>query len=161
MHALQPEIVPEIIARIGMRWWNTRSSQVAGSVLSNDVIKYNLGIFGEVLDELFEAQQKSLGCVLMKLRQSHWHAVRAHDGDLASGIASLFSKTVDPSTNFVRDNVFGVKDGVPIFSDDQPVMKHLMTPPFAKGALMPPLALMPGSLTSSDRPCRREITGTF
>ena len=80
VHALQPEIVPEIIARIGMRWWKSGSSQVAGSVLRNAVIKYNLGNFGEVFDELFEAQPKSLGWVLMKLRQSHGHAVRAHHG---------------------------------------------------------------------------------
>ena len=99
----------------------------------------------------------------MKLRQSHGHAVRAHRGRMSSVIASLFSETVDPRTNFVKDKVFGVKDasGASILSDDHPVMKHLMTPPFAKGALVPPLALMPGSLTPSDSPCRREITSTF
>ena len=112
LHALPPEIVPEIIARIGMRWWNTGSSQVAQSVLRNAVIKYNLGNFGEVFDELFEAQPKSLGWVLMKLCQSHGH-VRAHHGKMASVIASLFSKTVEPRTNFVQNKVFGVKEGAP------------------------------------------------
>ena len=144
-----------------MRWWNTGSSQVAGSILRNAVIKYNLGNFGEVFDELFEAQMKSLGWVLMKVCQSHGHAVRAHHGMMVSVIASLFSKTVDPRTIFVKDKVFGVKHGAPILSDDHPVMKHLITPPFAKGALVPTLALMPGSLRPSDCPCRREITGTF
>ena len=63
---------------------------------------------------------------------------------MASVIASLFSKTVDPRTNFVKDKEFRVKDGpgAPILSDDHPGMKHLMTQPFAKGALVPSLALM-------------------
>ena len=123
-----------------MRWWNTGSSQEAGSVLHNPVIKYNLGNFGEVFDEQFEAQLKSLGWVLnpsellMKLRQSHGHAVRAHHCKMASVITSLFSKAVDPRTNFVKDKVFRVKFGAQILSDDHAVMKHLMTQPFVKGA---------------------------
>ena len=49
---------------------------------------------------------------MMKLSQSHRHAVRAHHCKMASVIASLFSKTVDhPRTNFVKDKVFRVKDG--------------------------------------------------
>ena len=79
---------------------------MAGSVLLNAVIKYNLENFGEVFDELFEAQLNGLGWVLMKMRQSHGHAIRAHHGRMASVIASLFSKTVNPRTNFVKDKVF-------------------------------------------------------
>ena len=107
---------------------------MAGSVLNNDVIKYNLENFGEVFDELFEAQLKSFGWVLMKLCQSHRHAVRAHHCKMASVITSLFSKAVDPRTNFVKDKVFRVKFGAQILSDDHAVMKHLMTQPFVKGA---------------------------
>ena len=33
MHALQPEVVQEIIARFAKRWWNTRSSKVAANVV--------------------------------------------------------------------------------------------------------------------------------
>ena len=31
--ALQPLIVPEIIARAGMRWWNAQDAAIAGSVV--------------------------------------------------------------------------------------------------------------------------------
>ena len=140
MHPVQPAIVPEIIARIGLRWWNTARSGVAGSVLSNTVIKHNLGNFGDVFDKLYEAQPKSRGWVLMKLRASQGHAVSAHCCKMACLIASLFSKSVDPQTNFVKDTIFGVKDGAPLLSDDHPVTKALMTSPFAKGALVPSLA---------------------
>ena len=80
--ALQPEIVPEIIASISMRWLNTGSAQVEGSVLHNAVIKHNLRNFGVVFDELFAAQPKSLMWGLIKLRQSHRHAIRAAIGPI-------------------------------------------------------------------------------
>ena len=87
---------------------------MAGSVLNNDVIKYNLENFGEVFDELFEAQPKSLVWVLMRLCQSHGHVVTAYHCKMASVLASQFSKTGSLRTNFVKDKVFGVKDGAPI-----------------------------------------------
>ena len=54
-----------------------------------------------------------------------------------------------------------VKDGAPILADEHPVMQELLKGPFPKGALVFSLALMPGTLTPSDRPCRRESTSTF
>ena len=64
VHALQPKIVPpEIIARIGMRWWNASCTAVAGtlgSVVCKAVIKHNLGDFGGIFDELHDALPKSL-----------------------------------------------------------------------------------------------------
>ena len=60
----------------------------------------------------------------------------------------------------VKETVF-VKDGMQILSDEHPVMRELLKGPFPKGVLIPSLALMPGTLTPSDSPCRREATGTF
>ena len=151
VHALQPAIVPEIIARYGMRWWNTESSKVAASVLRNAVINNNLGNYGEVFDELYEALPKSLDRVLVRLRTSHGHAAKAHHAKMAIAIGRLFRKTSDPRTNFVKEQAFGVKDGEPILSDDHPVMKHLMGLK-SKGAPVHSLALLPGLLTPSDSP---------
>ena len=69
-------------------------------------------------------------------------------------------------TNWVKEAVFGVtvnaaSEGAPILSDEHPVMRELLKGPFPKGAPVPSLAVMPGSLTPSDCPCRREATGTF
>ena len=47
VHALQPQIVPEIIARVGMRWWNAGSASVA---VRKAVITHNIGNFGEIFD---------------------------------------------------------------------------------------------------------------
>ena len=60
----------------------------------------------------------------------------------------------------VKEAVF-VKGGALILSDEHPVMRELLKGPFPKGALVPSLALMPGTLTPSDSPCRREATCTF
>ena len=66
--------------------------------------------------------------------------------------ASIFAR--------VKETVF-VKDGAPIPPDEHPVMRELLKGPFPKGALVLSLALMPGTLTLSDCPCRREATCTF
>ena len=46
------QIVQEIIARIGMLWWNASCTTVAGSVVHKAVIKYNLGKVSCIFDEL-------------------------------------------------------------------------------------------------------------
>ena len=56
----------------------------------------------------------------------------------------------------VKETVF-VKDGAPILSDKHPVMQELLKGPFPKGALVLSLALMPGTLTPSDCPCRTAL----
>ena len=161
VHALQPQIVPEIIARVGMRWWNAGSASVAGSVVRKAVITHNIGNFGEIFDELHEAQPKSLQGLLRQLRATQGHAAKNHREKIAQGVANLFCQTADPQTNWVKETVFGVKDGAPIPSNEHPVMLELLKGPFPKGSLVPSLALMPGTLTFSDCPCRREAICTF
>ena len=56
---------------------------------------------------------------------SHGHAARAHCAMVANWIGRLFHKTADPRTNFVKEHVFGVKDGAPILAQDHPVMKQV------------------------------------
>ena len=75
---------------------------------------------------------------------------------MAEGVASLFCQTAESQTNWVKETVFGVKDGAQILSDEHPVMRELLKGPFPKGALVPSFALMPATLTPSDSPCRRE-----
>ena len=71
---------------------------------------------------------------------------------MADGVANLFCQTAEPQTNWVKETVFGVKDGAQILSDEHPVMRAMLKGPFPKGALLPSLALMPVTLTPSDRP---------
>ena len=62
----------------------------------------------------------------------------------------LFYKTADPQTFFVKEHVFGVKHGVPILSQDHPVMKQLWSQ-LLIGAAVPSIALMPCLLTPNDQ----------
>lgn len=161
MHKLQPLIVPELIARVGMRWWNAASSKVAASVVRNAVIQSNLGSFGALFDELYEADTSSLSKLLQKLRTSHGHAARDHHGRMAILIARLFQTTYDPRINFVKEKVFGVKDGASILSPDHPVMLHLnnLRP---KGTRLPCFCLDAVlALMLVDPLCRWEYTCTF
>ena len=66
----------------------------------------------------------------------------------------MFYQTADPQANWVKGTVFGVEDGAPILSDEHSDMLELLKGPSPKGALVPFqafLALMPGTLTPSDR----------
>lgn len=125
VHAIQPIIVPEIIARCGMRWWNASSASLAGSVVRNAVIKRNLGHFGELFDEMYSVNQASLKSVLRELRKGHQHCARIHHLRLARLIASLFEQTSEDRINYVKDKVFGVRGGAPILEHDHPVIQHL------------------------------------
>ena len=66
---------------------------------------------------------------------------------MAEAVAALFHQTADPQINWVKETVFGVKDGAPILSGTHPVMEELMKGSFPKGVHVPSLALMPGTLT--------------
>lgn len=125
VHALQPIIVPEIIARCGMRWWNAATAHLVGSIVRSAVINHNVGNFGRVFDELYSAHPPSLKIVLRKLRAGHQHCAKFHHSRIARVISSLFRQTSDPLVNYVKDKVFGVKDGAPILADDHPVIIHL------------------------------------
>ena len=130
MHTLQQEILEEIIARFVMRWWNhTVSSKVSASIVCNAVIN-NIEIFGNVFDDLYSARPKCLTRLLVKALASHGHAARGdrgHRAKLAFFMGRLFHKTADPWTKFVKGKVFGVQNGVPILSEDHPVMTHSQT----------------------------------
>ena len=80
---------------------------------------------------------------------SHGHAARAHCAMVANWIGRLFHKTADPRTNFVKEHVFGVKDGALILLQDHSVMKLLWSQSLI-GALVPGFALMPCLLTPFD-----------
>jgi len=50
VHSIQPLLVPEIVARCGMRWWNAEGNDIAAIVLRRVVIDNNLGGYGSSYD---------------------------------------------------------------------------------------------------------------
>jgi len=97
VYALQPILVPEIVARCGMRWWNAHCNPVVKCVLREVVVKHNLGHFGPVYDKLHESSPASLNVVLKALRASHQHTGKSHHERMAALIAKLFRLTKDPA----------------------------------------------------------------
>ena len=61
------------------------------------------------------------------MAQSHAHAARNHRAAVAGAVFRLFVNTPDsvPENkilNFVKEEVFGISDGLPIIDKDHPVM---------------------------------------
>ncbi len=68
--------------------------------------------------------------VARTMTQSHAHAARNHLAAVAGAIFQLFVNTPDsvPENkilNFVKEEVFGIRDGLPIIDKDHPVMVEM------------------------------------
>ena len=126
VNLIHPILVPEIVARCGMRWWNAHCNTQVTNVLREAVVKHNLGNFGTSYDKLREATPASEMDLLRKLRTSHQHAGKNHHRRTAAIVAKLFRQTKDPAVNYVKSKVFGIEDGAPILGDDHPLVKELM-----------------------------------
>ena len=132
---LQRLVVPEIIARCGMRWWNAQSGAVVGSVVRNVVVQHDLVGFGAAFVQLYEANPASLKAILRALRVSHIHCAKNHHDRLAQLVARLIAPSKDERVDYGKQKVFGVKSSAPILADDHPVIKYLWN----QDALPPPL----------------------
>jgi hypothetical protein len=70
-----------------------------------------------------------------KIAASHAHATRMHKGYVRETVAKLFRDTPnDEKLCFVKEEVFGIKNGAPIISPDHPVMREMFEQPIT-GAL--------------------------
>ncbi len=70
-----------------------------------------------------------------KAADSHAHATRVHKEYVSETVAKLFRDTPnDKKLNFVKEEVFGIKDGGPIIGPDHPVMLEMFAQPIT-GAL--------------------------
>lgn len=125
VHAIHPRLVPHIIARCGMRWWNAACNPCVTSVVREVVVKNNLGNFGPSYDMLRKNKPDSEGHLLARLRTSHSHTAKQHHFRAAATIAKLFRETTDPAVNWVKFKVFGIENGAPLLADDHPLMKEL------------------------------------
>jgi hypothetical protein len=136
VHAIQPILVPEIIARVGMRWWNAHCNLQVTNVLREVVVKHNLGNFGPSYDQLREAKPGSEMAIPRILRTSHAHAAKNHQMRMAAIVAKLFRQTKDPAVNYVKSKVFGIENGAPILGDDHPLVMELKALPIPGAHVM-------------------------
>lgn len=123
---VQPLLVPELIARYGLRWHNAEFATEATSLARSVIVRNNIGNFANIYDKLRQNRPKSELHLLSGLRRSHAHAVKNHHGKLADIAASLlFETTTDPRINWVKKEVFGIDDGMPVLDVSHPVMVKL------------------------------------
>ena len=159
MYEIQPLLVPQIVARCGMRWWNAQFNKDIANVLREIVVQNNLGRFAEVYDKLREAKPASEFSVLRVLRTSHQHTAKEHHFRMATLVAKLFRHTTDPAVNYVKSKVFAIENGAPILGNDHPLVKELMARPVAGAHVI----TVPVYNFQVDhlRCCRRYAVGSF
>jgi len=123
VHELQPRLVPEIIARCGMRWWNAEATPQVASVMRQLIIDHNIGGFGQSYDKLRQANHASELKVVQHLRAAQAHTATNHMNSASRLIAKLFRQTpaLETNVNHVKKAVFGVENGGPILPVDHPV----------------------------------------
>lgn len=123
MHPLQPRLVPEIIARCGMRWWNAEANAQVPSIMRQRIIDQNIGGFGPSYDKLRQVDPKAELKLVAHLRASQQHTATSHMKSASTLIAKLFRQTpaLESNVNHVKKAVFGVENGGPILSVDHPV----------------------------------------
>ena len=95
VNLIHPILVPEIVARCGMRWWNAHCNSQITNVLREVVVKHNLGNFGPSYDKLREATPASEMALLRKLRSQCGPAI------------STRAKTITGARRRLLQNYFG------------------------------------------------------
>ena len=64
--------------------------------------------------------------LVLHLRNSQAHAARNFRERIQYLVAELFNQSTDEAVNYVKQTVFGVSNGNPILSDDQPVVVAML-----------------------------------
>ena len=134
VHQLQPRLVPEIVARIGMRWWNAESNETVASVMRQLVVNHNIGGYGPSYDALRANDLKSEMTAVQHLHKSQQHTAANHMRLVSTLIAKLFRQTPETESNInhVKKTVFGVENGGPILPVEHPV--YIAMAKLVKGA---------------------------
>ncbi len=82
------------------------------------------------------------------MAQSHAHAARNHRAAVVCAVFRLFVNTPDSVPekkilNFVKEEVFGIRDGLPIIDKDHPVMVEIFAQDILGTQPTPVRALLP------------------
>jgi hypothetical protein len=132
---IQLQLVPRCVAYSGYRWHNSLCRPEMMQILRFLTIrKGGVYVHWDALDARSEksSNSKILG---NKVAASHAHAVRNHKDYVSRMVAKLFRATPDDKKLcFVKEEVFGIKDGAPIIGPDHPVMLEMFEQPIT-GAL--------------------------
>ena len=119
-------IVPEIVARFGLRWHSAVINPSLQNLIRHAIVSHNIGGYGPRYEELYEENPEAELKMVQKLRASHAHTIRKHRERLATTVSQFFLQTTDPVINWAKEKVFHITDGGPLLPDSHPVMAELL-----------------------------------
>jgi len=119
-------LVPEIIARFGLRWHSAVINPMLQNLMRNAITSHNIGGYGPRYEALYDANPDSELKVVQKLRASQAHTIRKHRERLAVLISQFFEQTTDPVINWAKAKVFHIMDGGPLLPETHPVMVEML-----------------------------------
>ena len=119
-------VVPEIVARFGLRWHSAVINPSLQNLIRHAIVSHNIGGYGPRYEELYEENPEAELKMIQKLRASHAHTIRKHCWRLATTVSQFFLQTTDPVINWAKEKVFHITDGGPLLPDSHPVMAELL-----------------------------------
>ena len=122
---VSPLAIPELIARLGIRWYAGSNKGQAASVVRTLVISDDIHGMASNYDALQQRCPTAETAAVARLLRSGQHATRQHREKIASIVQSLFHETTDADLNYVKETVFGVQNGAPIMAGDHPAILAL------------------------------------
>jgi hypothetical protein len=137
---MQKSLVPRMIAAAGYRWHNSVSRDLLIQQLRQLTIeKGGVYVHWDALEAWSPGNNNAIA-VARTMAQSHAHAARNHWAAVAGAVSRLFVNTPDsvPENkilNFVKEEVFGISDGLPIIDKDHPVMVEMFAQDIIGGTL--------------------------
>ena len=118
-------MIPELIARKGQRWNAGANKGFAASIMRSVVqredIKGLATLYGTLQDKYPSVEEDAARRIL----RSGQHAVRNHRVRIAEVVIDLFLPTSGMDINYVKEAVFGIKDGAPIMENKHPAVEEL------------------------------------
>ncbi len=143
---MQKTLVPRMIAAAGYRWHNSVSRDLTIQQRRQLTIeKGGVYVHWDALEEQGRVTQE-----LSRTKtflQSHARAARNHRAAVAGAVFRLFVNTPDsvPENkilNFVKEEIFGISDGLPIIDKDHPVMVEMIDQDIIGGTLPTPVCAL-------------------
>ena len=118
-------LTPEIISRLGNKWYSAVNKPFVCGMLRNMVLNYNYEGYAAIYDKMRAVEPRQEGNIATRFLRTGQHAARGHRQQVAALVARLFAQTEDLEMEYIKESVFGVVSGAPIMRDDHPALQDL------------------------------------
>ena len=91
MHRMTLLVTPEIIARIGIKWYSAVNKQYVASMLRSLVMCINYESYPAIYDKLRAINAREKIAIATRFLRTEQHAARDHREQVAAIVARLFN----------------------------------------------------------------------